>query len=1212
MSNNQQSDFNMLKVLGVIPSYFEDQDKSVRVRCPLHEDGEASLKIDFENEKNVNANNYSSSYCYVCNNKESNINISKYWLEYFTEHSAEDSTNWWLAHRMFKDIKLSYFKDYPNMENKKISVLPGVTQSFDYETIKQTVLTIFDEETLYEHNQNWESELKFLVNQKELFVEKHDVASPWCLTFNVSFGNDYNFGSLRYQPHMPALKAMLFPGTPTGQIIPFSIREVEGKHNSDHRFNSNIIANPDKNIFIVEGPKDALALRLIGIHAITLTGGAKAQAAHPQLFLDKNVYIIYDNDKAGHQGARKLALQLVEYANVVKVATGVYQDLKDKEDAFDFFFVYKKSKKEFAERLKNDDNYALITKEILRKEELEKEAARKEEATLRHISALKKRGDEHTIKFNDLFSLEPHRIARVDAKLDETKTESKHSIYLRPILEIRDSRAFEDMIKFPIEDYYASLQEGVEKVNTYIKNNRGTDIYNVLWEKKEDGTTNSFKIERLIDENDFDIIEAIILGGVGEESFAYTKAGAWKEIQKLIESFSRNINRKHKKGLSEDSEASSAPLCGTTADSPIKIIKKTFNKKYVMDFTDVKIYEDKTHEELSEEHAGSYTALYSVLIPSHLIKPDSKIGDKVTVYGGKMKRLKDNKPYLVAWYMDYRDPIDDFELTPEIRNTLDKFMFKGNTLEELTRHQELMYELVRTHNPVKAFSKKMWETLELTFTSPARLTQVFKNGESDELKSAISTLIAGDSQIGKSESMKSFRKLYGVGRQISFRDTTVKALTGGSDTARQNAITLGLLPLNHRGLVNLDELSAIQAADSRVDFFQQIMDIMQNGEANISRVSGDVKAKADTRLVITSNTVSRGQQNPPMATYKASSYWKAVEQLIPALPLLNRFTIKYLPSKDEFNFDTNNETGHYSYKRIMDRVTEQGLIPFTAAEYRAKISWIWSRKPEDVIITEDNIDYAAKRIAEELKDTYDMGEGGIDIGIYTSGNANRHILMIAAAAAASLISTDSEYKQILVKNEHIDYAIQFFDEMYSDESGIKKYIAKLKNSSLLGEEDVDTIFGDGRTMSKFYRNNVITLSDKNDITIRATMYSLYEQLYSFMTSGGNGDGSINIAWNHMSTYFDLIMSRWNEMIMNPGDPGAKNFPAIGNEITLRNSKGLMSEWKIMMGQLGIIQEKASYSQTFVLQPKFTELWNEIKIKYEEMYDMRSHEKKIGE
>jgi 5S rRNA maturation endonuclease (ribonuclease M5) len=114
----------------------------------------------------------------------------------------------------------------------------------------------------------------------------------------------------------------------------------------------------DKNldyVMVCAGEKDMLKATQKGFNAISIIGGEKTKPYwYKNLFKGKKVYIIYDNDEAGINGALELAEWLYRYTTQIKILNigNTYEekaeDLKavckeNKEDLFDFFEKYKRT-----------------------------------------------------------------------------------------------------------------------------------------------------------------------------------------------------------------------------------------------------------------------------------------------------------------------------------------------------------------------------------------------------------------------------------------------------------------------------------------------------------------------------------------------------------------------------------------------------------------------------------------------------------------------------------------------------------------------------------------------------------------------------------------------------------------------------------------------------------------------------------------------------
>lgn len=120
-------------------------------------------------------------------------------------------------------------------------------------------------------------------------------------------------------------KSIVSKGLHNGIIIPFDLWK-----------------NDQRPTLICEGEKDMLVARSNGFNAITLTGGSKALPKGWIPYLqDKEVWIVYDNDKAGKEGGEQLANYLfINGVTKVKNVTNWHHELNEKEDITDWFHKY--------------------------------------------------------------------------------------------------------------------------------------------------------------------------------------------------------------------------------------------------------------------------------------------------------------------------------------------------------------------------------------------------------------------------------------------------------------------------------------------------------------------------------------------------------------------------------------------------------------------------------------------------------------------------------------------------------------------------------------------------------------------------------------------------------------------------------------------------------------------------------------------------------
>lgn len=111
--------------------------------------------------------------------------------------------------------------------------------------------------------------------------------------------------------------------------------------------------NDPKPTCLLAGENDTLLARQYGFNAVTVTFGEGSQ--FPKIFLnqfkDKLVYIIYDCDEAGKQGARQVAFQLKEAGARVKIVDLGLPGTKEDKDISDFFLKHNQTAEDLNQKL---------------------------------------------------------------------------------------------------------------------------------------------------------------------------------------------------------------------------------------------------------------------------------------------------------------------------------------------------------------------------------------------------------------------------------------------------------------------------------------------------------------------------------------------------------------------------------------------------------------------------------------------------------------------------------------------------------------------------------------------------------------------------------------------------------------------------------------------------------------------------------------------
>ena len=113
----------------------------------------------------------------------------------------------------------------------------------------------------------------------------------------------------------------------------------------------------ERTLCLTEGELDVLCSISQGLPAITVTGGAGSwKPEFTKRFKSKVIYIIFDCDKAGRDGAKKIAQELVHVAKEIRVID-LDPERQDGYDLTDWFVTDGKSKEELLKLIKTSPLY---------------------------------------------------------------------------------------------------------------------------------------------------------------------------------------------------------------------------------------------------------------------------------------------------------------------------------------------------------------------------------------------------------------------------------------------------------------------------------------------------------------------------------------------------------------------------------------------------------------------------------------------------------------------------------------------------------------------------------------------------------------------------------------------------------------------------------------------------------------------------------------
>jgi hypothetical protein len=294
-------------------------------------------------------------------------------------------------------------------------------------------------------------------------------------------------------------------------------------------------------------------------------------------------------------------------------------------------------------------------------------------------------------------------------------------------------------------------------------------------------------------------------------------------------------------------------------------------------------------------------------------------------------------------------------------------------------------------------------------------------------KGWVEGIVIGDSSQGKSETIKYIMQHYGLGEKLDAKNATNAGLLGGlQETTRRWFISWGVITLNDRKLVALDEIKGMST-----DTISKLTDARSSGVVELSKIE-KAKTTCRCRLIWISNPRSERQ----LSTYNYGV--EAIKELIGALEDVRRFDIGIAVASGD----------------VPDKVinTKQSDRPLVEHRYKTDlcrdlILWAWSRTADKVRFEPEAMD-AILQSAIELGAKYSSM-----IPLVEPADQRLKMARLSAALAARLFSTDETGETLVVHAAHVKVVHKAIDRIYSSKSfGYDDYSALVKGEGKLEDE----------------------------------------------------------------------------------------------------------------------------------------------------------------
>lgn len=522
-------------------------------------------------------------------------------------------------------------------------------------------------------------------------------------------------------------------------------------------------------------------------------------------------------------------------------------------------------------------------------------------------------------------------------------------------------------------------------------------------------------------------------------------------VPTTIHAVKLNTSGDDKYNLMQQGETRDWELCDKTCQDVLKLVDNNFTEQQIRDNTReilgiTKIERDVKIERPTKEtvYQCNVTDLFEVTT-----KNPQTIEFVAYVIG---KRLESGKKYCITYKLtphpfkgqqltmiildatEAADSITDFHLTEDNKKMLDQVKNMEGSVHDKV---ETLSEMAKSYIGYDGYNKLI-KAIDLSFHAALQFNF---NGNTE--RGTLDTLIVTESRIGKSSTAEALQKLYSLGTFVSLAgsNATIAGIIGGSNKVNGSFQTrAGLLPMNHRGLVIFEELAKCDK-----DLVKALTDTRSSGSVKITRVSGDLQLPALVRMITLSNVKSSSKNIQPIASYPNGI--TILVDLIGAPEDIARYDLMLVMG----------ETGN----RIIDP-NWRPITPFEPEVYRTKIRWVWSRNPDQIIITRDVVEYIFKK-CNELNSKYDS-----HIKIFGT-EAWKKVARLATAIAGYVVSTDDTYEKIIVTTECVDEAVDYLISCYDNNTfKLKEYV---DNERRYGDIDDDGI----KLLQDIYNQSPMTI-----------------------------------------------------------------------------------------------------------------------------------------
>lgn len=371
------------------------------------------------------------------------------------------------------------------------------------------------------------------------------------------------------------------------------------------------------------------------------------------------------------------------------------------------------------------------------------------------------------------------------------------------------------------------------------------------------------------------------------------------------------------------------------------------------------------------------------------------------------------------------DSVSNFTVTEEVKQDLNLFKDLQGTVSERI---DLLIEHVKGLLGYNG-NNTLIKTIDFSYHTALQ----FNFGSFDEVRGYLDTLIVGESRTGKSSTANTLRKEYGLGvfASLAGNSATIAGLIGGSNKTASGGFQTraGVIPQNHRGLVIFEEFGKCKQ-----DIVSELTDIRSSNEVRIARVSGTITLPALVRMISLTNAKTTNGNIKSIAMYPNGI--SIVTELVGTAEDIARYDLVVVLS----------DRGNSQIDPFWEPTP-----PLPTRAYQNRVRWVWSRHVDQIQISREVGLYIMER-ANALNADFDC-----HIKLFGT-EAWKKLARLSISVAGYLVSTDETYTNIIVTKEHVDYAENFYREIYDNNTfKLREYVTHERVYSTIDEDGITAL-----------------------------------------------------------------------------------------------------------------------------------------------------------